>query len=384
MPLDILFISNGHGEDLIAARIAQDLSDLRVAGFPLVGMGEAYRRSEIPVIGPRHAMPSGGFVLRDAAALRADVKAGLGKLLLEQSRFLASMATPRLTVAVGDLLPVAASLLLAGPRAFVGCNKTDFYESWGSSYLAAEIALFKWADLQVYPRDHLTHQRLIHLGVRSESLGNPMMDGIDPEWPGEDGVLGILPGSRPEAFDNFARILPCLEAVGRRMPVEALLAAPTALAPQGWETIAQEAGWEVSPEAFRKGALILRRDHDFTQVIRRSRVLLGLAGTANEQAVGCGRPVVAFAGSGPQYNLQFAKLQAELLGPGLLLTRGNPEDVAAEVLKAFEPAHQEAARQAGRQRMGKPGGAERIAGSLRRKLDGEPFSANRKKSFTFS
>lgn len=383
MPLDILFISNGHGEDLIASRIAQDLTDLEVAAFPLVGSGEAYQRIGIPVIGPTQAMPSGGFILRDAQALRSDMQAGLGKLALAQLRFLTAMPPPRVIVAVGDMLPVAASLLLPSERVLVGCNKTDFYASWGSSYLGAEIAVFKWAGITVYPRDPLTHHRLRHLGVRSEALGNPMMDGLEPNWSSEEGVVGVLPGSRPEAFENFAQILLCLEELGRRMPFEALLAAPRNLDPLGWEAIARNAGWEISPEAFRKDGQFLRRDQDFTQVLRRSRVVLGLAGTANEQAVGCGRPVVAFPGKGPQYNPLFARLQAELLGPGIEVTEADPAGVAEALVRAFTPERQAAARMAGRERMGEPGAASRIAHALRQKLGGKPILGAGKKTFTF-
>ncbi|MNK81332.1 hypothetical protein D3C87_1010740 [compost metagenome] len=383
MPIDILFISNGHGEDLIASRIAQDLTDLSVAAFPLVGHGGAFEAIGIPVIGPRQAMPSGGFILRDATALRADMQAGLGRLAVDQLRFLTRMAPPRLIVAVGDMLPVAASLLVPSERVLVGCNKTDFYSTWGSSYLAAETALFKWAGVTVYPRDPLTHRRLLKLGVRSESLGNPMMDGLDPLWPGEAGVLGVLPGSRPEAFENLALILPCLEALGQKQPFEALLAAPRNLDPHGWEEIAHEAGWEIASEAFRKGSCILRRDHGFAEVLKRSRVVLGLAGTANEQAVGCGRPVVAFPGKGPQYNPLFAKLQAELLGPGITVTEADPQRVAAEILRAFGEDRQAAARIAGQERMGEPGAAQRIAHAIRQKLGEKPISGTLKKPFTF-
>lgn len=383
MPIDLLFISNGHGEDLIAARIAQDLTDLAVAAFPLVGHGEAFHSVGIPVIGPRQAMPSGGFILRDASALRADMQAGLGRLALEQLRFLTALEPPRMIVAVGDMLPVGASLLLPSERVLIGCNKTDFYATWGSSYLAVEIALFKWAGVTVYPRDPLTHRRLVKQGVRSESLGNPMMDGLDPKWPGEPGVLGVLPGSRPEAFDNLAMILPCLEELSKRMPVEALLAAPRSLDPRGWEDVARAAGWVVSADAFHKGDLVLRRDHGFAEVLKRSRVVLGLAGTANEQAVGCGRPVVAFPGKGPQYNPLFAKLQAELLGPGIEVTEPDPAGVAEAIARAFGDDRQEAARRAGRERMGDPGAASRIAHDLRQKLGGKPILAGRKKAFTF-
>lgn len=369
MPLDLLFLSNGHGEDLIAARIAQDLCDLRIAAFPLVGQGHAYARVGVPVIGPRQSMPSGGFILRDPAALKADMQAGLARLAWQQLSFLSSLHSPRLVVAVGDMLPVVAALLLPAKRVLVGCNKSDYYQTWGASYLAIELALLKWADVTVYPRDLRTHLRLIRHGVRSEALGNPMMDDLDPTWPGERHVVGVLPGSRPEAFDNLAHILPCLEALGRRQAFEALLAAPGNLPAEGWEAVAREAGWEVSPVAFRKGPVTLRRDHGFREVLKRSQVVLGLAGTANEQAVGCGRPVVAFPGRGPQYTPEFARLQAELLGAGLEVTSPDPEAVADALQRAFSPERQIAAKAAGRERMGNPGAAARIARAIRRELD---------------
>lgn len=372
MPIDILFLSNGHGEDHLAVRIAQELDDIAIAGFPLVGAGEAYRTAGIPLLGPRHVMPSGGFVLRDARALRTDLAAGLGRLLIDQVRFLAGLAAPGLVVAVGDMLPVAASLLIDAPRAFVGCNKSDHYQSWGSAYMAPEIALLKWAGMQVYPRDLRTHERLIRLGVDSCALGNPMMDDLDPRWPGEEGVLGVLPGSRQDAFENLAAILPCLEALGTQIAFEALLAAPGSLDPAGWERVAAAAGWEVTSEAFRKGRVVLRRGLAFREVLRRSQVVLGLAGTANEQAVGCGRPVVAFPGKGTQYTRRFAQLQAELLGPGLRVVEGDPEIVASELARAFEADRRGAARIAGADRMGDPGAAARIARDLVRKIGEKP------------
>ena len=62
----ILFLSNGHGEDLIATMIAREVSALcesfDIAGFPLVGLGKAYANAGIPVIGSQDTMPSGGFL----------------------------------------------------------------------------------------------------------------------------------------------------------------------------------------------------------------------------------------------------------------------------------------------------------------------------------
>lgn len=51
----ILILSNGHGEDVIAVSIAQQLQDLcntlDITALPLVGEGHAYKKADIPITG---------------------------------------------------------------------------------------------------------------------------------------------------------------------------------------------------------------------------------------------------------------------------------------------------------------------------------------------
>ncbi len=72
----LLCLSNGHGEDIIAVRILQELrqisSKLNISALPLVGEGRAYFAADIPVIGTVQAMPSGGFIYMDGRQL--DIK----------------------------------------------------------------------------------------------------------------------------------------------------------------------------------------------------------------------------------------------------------------------------------------------------------------------
>ena len=68
----LLCLSNGHGEDIIAVRILQELrqisSKLNISALPLVGEGRAYFTAGIPVIGAVQAMPSGGFIYMVSSA----------------------------------------------------------------------------------------------------------------------------------------------------------------------------------------------------------------------------------------------------------------------------------------------------------------------------
>jgi len=62
----VLFLSNGDGEDLIAATIIKKLLEecpyLSIRALPLVGEGRAYDEVGIKVLGSRKIMPSSGFV----------------------------------------------------------------------------------------------------------------------------------------------------------------------------------------------------------------------------------------------------------------------------------------------------------------------------------
>ena len=61
----VLFLSNGHGEDLNASLVLNALwaiaPELEVAAMPIVGKGNAYRNLGVEIIGPTQQLPSGGF-----------------------------------------------------------------------------------------------------------------------------------------------------------------------------------------------------------------------------------------------------------------------------------------------------------------------------------
>ena len=84
----LLCLSNGHGEDVIAVRILEQLqhhsSSPEIAALPLVGEGYAYTQAGIPIVGPVQKMPSGGFIYMDSRQLWRDVQGGLLKLTLTQ------------------------------------------------------------------------------------------------------------------------------------------------------------------------------------------------------------------------------------------------------------------------------------------------------------
>jgi uncharacterized protein (TIGR03492 family) len=102
----------------------------------------------------------------------------------------------------------------------------------------------------------------------------------------------------------------------------------------------------------------------FADALLRASVVVGLAGTANEQAAGLGRPVVTFPGPGAQFGPAFLAMQHRLLGDAVMPTR-TWQEAAEAVLRLLGDGDERARRGAiGRARMGPPGGTQRIAAAL--------------------
>jgi uncharacterized protein (TIGR03492 family) len=101
-------------------------------------------------------------------------------------------------------------------------------------------------------------------------------------------------------------------------------------------------------------------------LLQASSVALGLAGTAHEQAVGAGVPVVA-PHQGPLG--WYRGRQKGLLGDALWVVPERSSEVVAALLRLLSDPLEHARRaNIGRERMGQPGGAARISGWLQEQL----------------
>lgn len=378
----VLVLSNGYGEDRIAAAIARRCRDLDLRALPLVGEGAAYRAAGIPICGPTAALPSGGFILHDRRALAGDLARGLIGLTARQIGAVRSMrAEVDLVVAVGDLLPLALAWLTGRPYVLVGCAKSDHYVGGRfSDYFAHE----RWflahrRCLAVYPRDSLTARNLVQRGYRAFDLGNPMMDDLEPWAPVEGAAkelaIGLLPGSRQEAYANMAALLACCQAIASGAPAGERVVFRAALADQidpariaacalavGWHRDERDDGCLVGPA----GERLWLEQGRFARWCRSVRLVVGLSGTANEQCAGLGLPVVTFPGVGPQFDARFARRQTLLLGESITLVEDAPEAVGQAVWRLLgDPERLARIAANGRQRMGPAGASERIAEHVR-------------------
>ncbi|AFY76880.1 hypothetical protein Ple7327_1503 [Pleurocapsa sp. PCC 7327] len=305
--MQLLVLSNGHGEDAIAIRIIEQLQRHprapKITAFPLVGTGYAYSQLNIPTIGQVKQMPSGGFIYMDGRQLWRDVRGGLLQLTLAQFKTVRRWAKiGGKILAVGDIVPLLFAWSSGAEYAFVGTAKSEYYlrdedgwlpptsglERWlGAVYLPWERWLMSRRRCKaVFPRDTLTTQILQQWSIPAFDLGNPMIDGLEVEacdrapihlcginsshegwvsrstWSWQNSgspaksqkdslVILLLPGSRmPEAQRNWQTILTAIAgviAVFDRRPILFLGAIAPALSLEPFQKPLIERGWNFRP-----------------------------------------------------------------------------------------------------------------------------------------
>jgi uncharacterized protein (TIGR03492 family) len=367
----VLIVSNGRGEDAVGAALAGILRrSAAVAALPLVGTGEAYGTT--PLLDPRRNLPSGGFALRGGiVALARDLGAGGIRLWHEQRATLRKRAgRDQLVVVAGDVYALWMAAQTRATTVFIATAKSESNER----HRGVEISLLRRHAAVVFARDERTADALRRRGVDARFAGNPLVDVIPepagplPLPPGAP-VVALLPGSRADALRNMTALLRVARRVTEAEPAIFVAALPPSLEMAGVVRGAAAAGWTVDGSFVRLPAAAAYLTRDFGGAVRRATVVVGLAGTANEQAASLGTPVVAFAPPGAiQYTRSFLRLQHRLLGDALVPAAGW-ERAAESTVRLLRDADERARRgAAGRERMGPPGGITAIAAEVTERL----------------
>lgn len=405
----ILFISNGYAEDLIGSLLAEKLhktlisesfrtntkeEEYLIIALPLVGKGDYYTRKGIFTIGPRTLLPSEGFATKRCRNLLTDLKAGWLRVTREQIKALRQIRSQvHLVIVVGDFYPVFLSVLfLHRPLIFIPTAKSE--------YIQPHYLIEKWflrrCCLLVFPRDPYTAESLRRNGIRSQYVGNAMMDCLTfsrKPLPvtSQSYVVGILPGSRSEAYQYFPTLFSTAQEISKQNPtareVRFLLALPPSLDQDRVIEIARTQGgefhspWKKEKLPGVKGILTFKEkipsslthkmrvlntrifliEGRFGDLVHKSQVVIGLSGTGNEQAVGLGKPVVAFPGKGPQITEKFLHIQQQLLGGAVIIVSPQAKAVAQEVWSLLlSPSRRKEIVHRGQERMGPPGAISRM------------------------
>ncbi len=376
---NVLLVSNGAGEDAIGKRIARALTTegCKVDCFPLVGLGETYE-PDFSVVGPRRQMPSGGLVRESFWLAVQDFFSGFIHLLIQQLTFLSQRAQSYDgLIVVGDLYPVILAWIV-GCRGFVfvGTAKSSYHHQ----YSWPEVWVLKQAQCFCFVRDQKTADDLSSKGVLAQWCGNVMMDGLESsgiasEWDEDACVIAVFPGSREGAYQELPHQVKALERVYYEYPeIVPIVAVADSVDPHRlltelgseytatWFDVESGLiGYILSPTGLR----IWMGRRCLGDILHWSTIALGQAGTANEQAVGLGVPVIAYHPD-PEGSLGWYRgRQKGLLGDSVQVVSDNTDDIAQAMMGLLDnPQEQDRRAKIGRSRMGPAGASEKIAHAI--------------------
>jgi hypothetical protein len=350
-PRRVLFVTNGHGEIAIAARIAADVHRLgNVATDHLALVGAEFAEGDLATIGPRRSMPSGGLVaMGNFGAFARDVVAGFVPFWLEGVRFLRrAHGRYDVVVAVGDVYCLWMALRARMPTFFVGTAKSAYVAPYGRG----ECRLMRRAK-RVFVRDAATQGIVRACGVAAEAPGNVIADLAQSNerfpWSGELRIA-VLPGSRASAYANAAKIGNALRDVGAQRKIDVAIS----IAP----------GIDEGRLLAALGVPARTWPGELGALFAGATLAIGQAGTANEAAAAAGVPVVALADSGRKEDW-YRMRQRKLLGGALAIVPSEPGLAAREILALIDDPQRHAEMSStGRERMGNPGGAAAIARAI--------------------
>ncbi len=348
----LLIISNGYGEDDIACRLALAFQRINpsfvIKTLPLVGQGLSYKQQGFSPLLENPLFPSGGFI-RDLKSGIRDLRKGLFSTLHTQIQTIQSVSRNlRLTVCVGDVFCLGmGAFSYPADCFFMATAKSNRFmpHSW------IERVMIKTIARKMYTRDEETAVALVQKGLSAVYLGNPMMEGLEPsgiplDLPKGKKVIGILPGSREEAYANTRHILDIVEALYTKQPdsFAFVMAKAPSFDIRTLEVNLKGSRWSITADdtAIQSSAIpcsLLITPH-FADMLDASTLIIGLAGTANEQAVFKGKRVYCFEGFGPQSSSRRFLEQRKLMGdPILFLPNRDPEVVAKTILEGFHKDH---------------------------------------------
>ncbi|WP_348535627.1 lipid-A-disaccharide synthase-related protein [Prochlorococcus marinus] len=399
MSHSLLFICNGHGEDVIALeiikRLLKKIKNKSIEVLPLVGNGDVFnsiKSKNFRKIGYLKELPSGGFSNQSLKGFLLDLFAGF--LIDNLRNFLLVKQKSKHNykiVAVGDFLPLLYAWSSECEFSFIGTPKSDHTWSsgpgWDLSDFYHKLKGSEWDPWEMFlmtsprcknliMRDEITASNLKRKNIDAKYLGNPMMDFVNTKNENLSKIISfnriiLLVGSRyPEAFKNLDNFLSCLQDLYLSKDLVILLPLSinanvikiqSYLNKYGFKKqskvkflIDEDSVWK------REGQYILIGKGKFNLWANMAEVGLSNAGTATEQITGLGIPSLSLPGSGPQFTKSFAKRQSRLLGGSVLVCKNKKILLRRLSLLLKEKVDRLEQAKIGKKRMGESGASKKI------------------------
>lgn len=274
-------------------------------------------------------MPSGGIFYLDPLNLIKDLSSGLLSLTIKQIITINKLKNNYdLVISIGDIVSLFFAYLTDNNFVSFLVANSSYYEGKLKLPFLTKIFLKSSRCQLIFAKDKLTADDLQTQGFKKTICeGYPIMDALKPigknlELYPEIPMIALLPGSRlPEALHNLSLHLEVCKILVK-------------ISNQNWQfrgalvpnitnndlkAIADNLGWDYNSGVFSteidgKNVLVKVYNDAFADILLQCNLVLGMAGTAVEQAVGLGKPVIQNSGKGPQFTYRFAEAQMRLLG----------------------------------------------------------------------
>jgi uncharacterized protein (TIGR03492 family) len=360
----VLFIANGNGEDSIAAEIIRKLPKaISVEAYPMVGSGAAYE-ALCPLVGPRAQVPSEGW-RHTAGSVSRDLKGGMLASVGPAIKFLRSIRGryDRVVVVgdgVGPLLCWLAGLQI---DIYLDVFKSGYAHTYG----IIERFIIGRAAKTVFCRDHMLATTLRHAKIDGRSVGNVMLDCVPHgaydfhKRRAHHLAVTLLPGSRATTAYSLKMQVDALKLLPPQLVPDVFVAIAKGIDPQRLATatgLTYKSG--DSNESADRGTLTgkgltLHLAHGVLgNLIEVSDVVLSQAGTATQQALGLGTPVITFNRADNRAK-RMADEQA-LMGEARILTAETPQALVEALGRLLaDPNERVRLGDIGRQRLGGAG-----------------------------
>ena len=369
-----LFISNGHGEDAIAAAIVRQMPEtIAVEAYPMIGAGNAYTGA-CQLVGPRATLASEGW-RNVKGSLQRDIATGGLRTVPPALRFLRKVrGSYDRVVVIGDMVGVLACL-------FTGHRDLIYLDVYKTGAARLYSGLERWAIKQtcstVFCRSDNLADSLRAIGVDARCAGNVMMDTIPHgnydarQRRKRSFAVTLLPGSRALTAESFALQVAALRKLEASLRPDVFLAVAGGVKV---EELGKAAGLRrtstLSAESddlgeLSDGALTIHmaRGGAMGNLLAESDLVMSQAGTATVQALGSGIPAITFVNARDRRS-RFRDEQT-LFGEARVVVPAEADAVGDALRQLLaEPADRMRLGRIGRDRIGGPGAIDAIIEAL--------------------